>query len=280
MVEAVTSTWSASTIWLQARGTRRIDSRSTEPLIAHARRVKSPTVPGSLRADTPAEVALLQCLIAMATSHGSLSIQTWNHAIARRFADLLLFSVTSVELALLVYLTPAFTFTDWIYLLQHLLVLGIAVTRRLPAIQDHSLPTSAAVAVSYAYPYAQMVYLAWIPGEPAWPDAGFVVVTIAAFLSLASLVSLGRSFGVRPALRSLVMKGPYRLVRHPMYLAYVLSDTGYNLQEWNLGTVLLTLVGWVSLLYRIRAEERVLSRDGRWPGYIGSVQYRLLPGLW
>jgi protein-S-isoprenylcysteine O-methyltransferase Ste14 len=44
--------------------------------------------------------------------------------------------------------------------------------------------------------------------------------------------------------------------------------------------VLIMLAGWASLLYRIRAEERLLSRDVRWPGYIGAVPYRLLPGLW
>ena len=176
------------------------------------------------------------------------------------FADLLLLSVTSVELALLVYLTPTFTLVDWIYISQHLLVLGIAVTRRPPAAQDHSLRASAAVVVSYAYPYAQIADLAWMPGEPAWPGVGLVIVTIAAFLSLASLLGLGRSFGVRPALRSLVTRGPYRLVRHPMYLAYLLSDIGYNLQEWNLASVLIMLAGWASLFYRIRAEERLLSR--------------------
>ena len=216
----------------------------------------------------------------MATSPASLGIPTWNQTVARRFDDLLLLSVTSVELALLIYLTPAFTLVDWIYISQHLLVLGIAVTRRPPAAQDHSLPASAAVVVSYAYPYAQIADLAWMPGEPAWPGVGLVIVTIAAFLSLASLLGLGRSFGVRPALRSLVTRGPYRLVRHPMYLAYFLSDIGYNLQEWNLGSVLIMLVGWASLLYRIRAEERLLSRDVRWPGYIASVPHRLLPGLW
>ena len=216
----------------------------------------------------------------MATSHTSLSIPTWNQIVARHFADLLLFSVTSVELALLVHLTETFTLTDWIYISQHLLVLGIAVTRRLPVAQDHSPSTSAAVVVAYAYPYAQMTYLAWMPGEPAWPDVGFVVVLIAAFLSLASLLGLGRSFGVRPALRSLVTRGPYRLVRHPMYLSYFLSDIGYNLQEWSLGSLLIMLAGWASLLYRIRAEERLLSRDVRWPGYVASVPHRLLPGLW
>jgi protein-S-isoprenylcysteine O-methyltransferase Ste14 len=191
-----------------------------------------------------------------------------------------LFSVTVAELALLVKLEPAFTLADWIYLSEHLLVLGIALTRRPPVEQDYSLLSSAAVVVSYGYPYAQLLYDARVPGEPAWPDAGLVMVTFGAFLSIETLLHLGRSFGVRPALRSLVTKGPYRLVRHPMYFSYLISDVGYNLQEWNLGLVLIMLVGWVSLVYRIFAEERVLARDIRWPAYVASVRYRLVPGLW
>jgi protein-S-isoprenylcysteine O-methyltransferase Ste14 len=65
-----------------------------------------------------------------------------------------------------------------------------------------------------------------------------------------------------------------------MYLAYMLADIGYNLQEWNSGTVLLVLAGWASLLYRAQAEERMLSRAADWPAYTARVRYRLLPGLW
>jgi len=46
----------------------------------------------------------------------------------RRFADLLLFCVTSTELVILFLLTPTFTIADWIYVLQHFIVLGIALT--------------------------------------------------------------------------------------------------------------------------------------------------------
>jgi len=198
----------------------------------------------------------------------------------RRLGDFLLFGVTSVELALLFFLTSTFTIVDWIYVLQHLLVLGIALTRRPPKVQDISLPSSASVVVAYAYPYAQVVYLRWVPGEPAWPTAGLVLVTLAACLSIASLLSLGRRFGVSPALRGLATRGPYRFVRHPMYLAYVLADIGYNLEEWNSGTVLLVMAGWASLLYRIHAEERILSQNARWSDYVALVRYRLLPGLW
>ena len=198
----------------------------------------------------------------------------------RRFADLLLFGVTVAELIVLVLLTPTFTLTDWIYVVQHLMVLAIALTRAPPEAVDHSLPTSLAVAVSLAYPYAQVIYLGWVPGTAASPTGGLVLVTLAACLSLASLLSLGRRFGLRPALRGLARSGPYRFVRHPMYLSYVIGDIGYNLQEWNFGTVLLVFAGWASLLWRINAEERILSCDARWSAYVVSVRYRLLPGLW
>lgn len=198
----------------------------------------------------------------------------------RKFADFLLFGVTSAELALLFFLTPSFTLTDWIYVSQHLMVLGIALTRRPAHAQDRSMPSNAAVFTAYTYPYAQVLYLRWVPGEPAGPEIGLVLVTLAAFLSLASLLSLGRRFGVRPALRGLATKGPYRIVRHPMYLSYFIADIGYNLQEWNLGTALLVMAGWVALLYRMHAEERVLVHDSGWAQYSSLVRYRLFPGLW
>jgi protein-S-isoprenylcysteine O-methyltransferase Ste14 len=198
----------------------------------------------------------------------------------RRLGDFFLFGVTSAELVLLFFLTPSFTITDWVYVSQHVLVLGIALTRRPPEVRDHSLLSSTAVVVAYAYPYAQVAYLRWVPGNPTWPEGGLVLVTLAAFLSFASLLCLGRRFGVWPALRGLATRGPYRLVRHPMYLAYVLADIGYNLQEWNFGTALMVMAGWGSLVYRIRAEERILSQDSGWSTYVALVRHRLFPGLW
>ncbi len=198
----------------------------------------------------------------------------------RRFADLLLFCVTITELVILFLLTPTFTVTDWIYVLQHFIVLGIALTRPQPKVRDYSIASSIAVGFAYIYPYAQVIYLRWSPGDVASPVAGLVLVALAAGLSLVSLLTMGRLFGVRPALRGLVTSGPYRFVRHPMYFSYIVADVGYNLQEWNFVTLLLVLVGWMSLVYRIQAEERLLSQHAEWPAYVGLVRYRIFPGLW
>ena len=146
----------------------------------------------------------------------------------RRFADLLLFCVTLTELVILFRLTPTFGVADWIYILQHLIVLGVALARPRPRVRDYSMPTSIAVAISYAYPYAQVIYLRWLPGEEAWPAGGLVLVTLAAGLSFLSLLTIRRRFGVRPALRGLVTSGPYRFVRHPMYL--FVRTWGHRLQ--------------------------------------------------
>jgi len=198
----------------------------------------------------------------------------------RRFADLLLLGVTSIELIVIFLLTQSFTIVDRIYVLQHLIVLGIALTRDSPRAWDYSMSSSVAVGVAYIYPYAQVIYLRLSSGYIVSPVAGLILVTFAAILSLISLLMMGRAFGVRPALRDLVTTGPYRFVRHPMYLAYFLADIGYNLQESNVVTVLFVLVGWVSLVYRIRAEERVLSQHPAWPAYLSLARYRIFPGLW
>lgn len=200
--------------------------------------------------------------------------------VGRRLADILLFAVTATELALLLRLTPSFGAADWIYVLQHLTVLGIAFIRARPRLRDYSVASSLAVAVSYAYPYAQVIYLDWSPGDEVSHNGGLALIILAAGFSLLSLLTIGSRFGVRPALRDLVTRGPYRFVRHPIYLSYIVADIGYNLQEWDPITLLLVSAGWASLIYRIRAEERVISRDAAWSTYVSRVRYRLFPGLW
>ena len=206
-----------------------------------------------------------------------------DHVVAvspRHWNDVLLFSVTAVELGVLLILTPALSLPDWIYVLQHVTVLAIALTRRSPAVTDHSFGVSAAVAVNYAYPYAQVIYLQRTPGWPLWPEGGMVLILSGALLSIVSLWTLGRRFGIRPALRGLAVHGPYRVVRHPIYLSYVLGDVGYNLQECNLGTVALVIVGWMAMLYRIESEERVMAHHPGWGAYTQLVRYHLLPRIW
>ena len=218
--------------------------------------------------------------LALCRHRNTLACYRGPHMLGRRLADLLLFCVTATELVILFLLTPTFAIADWIYVLQYLVVLGIAFTRPKPKVRDYSIASSTAVIIAYAYPYAQVICLRESPGYAAWPGGGLALITFAAGLSITTLLTLGRLFGVRPAVRGLATSGPYRFVRHPMYFSYILADIGYNLEEWNSVTLVLVLIGWASLLYRIYAEERLLSQHAEWPAYLAEVRYRLFPGVW
>src|SRR5215471_14573277 len=114
----------------------------------------------------------------------------------RTFGDAMLSGITLAELSLLVFMTPTFTALDWIYVLQHVIVFGVALTRRPPRAQDFSWLATLACIVAYAYPYAQILYLGIVPGTSAWPQLGSILVAGAAGVSLASLLTLGRWFGI------------------------------------------------------------------------------------
>lgn len=103
----------------------------------------------------------------------------------------------------------------------------------------------------------------------------FAVAGAGAFFALANL---GRNFAVLPSLRSIVVRGPYGWVRHPVYvfelIMLVAAALSASWVAWSLAAVAVAL-----LLRRIHDEERVLSRDPSYASYRARVRYRLIPGV-
>jgi protein-S-isoprenylcysteine O-methyltransferase Ste14 len=88
---------------------------------------------------------------------------------------------------------------------------------------------------------------------------------------------LGRSFGVAPSDRGLVQRGPYRFVRHPMYLgelfSFVVIAAGHP-SWWNIVVLALTAI---TILLRIQWEEGLIAGYSE---YTNSVRWRLIPYVW
>ena len=77
------------------------------------------------------------------------------------------------------------------------------------------------------------------------------------------MLALDRSFSVTPAKRKLVSDGPYRLLRHPMYIGESLSLAGILLGNFSCWNGLVLVLFLLSLIWRIWQEEVLLySRKG------------------
>jgi len=110
--------------------------------------------------------------------------------------------------------------------------------------------------------------------------AGGIVTSIASLLTLASVQSLGRSFAVLPALRDIRTSGMYRLVRHPIYLSYIIAALGTLMRHPSVYNTGVVVAGIGLMLWRIRFEERLLRQDERYRNYMAQVRYRLIPNLY
>jgi len=95
---------------------------------------------------------------------------------------------------------------------------------------------------------------------------------------LWSLATLGKRFGIAPADRGLVSRGPYRLIRHPMYLGELLFRAALLLSSNNLVLDLALFALLITIqCTRILREERWISG---YQCYARLVRWRLVLGIW
>jgi protein-S-isoprenylcysteine O-methyltransferase Ste14 len=113
------------------------------------------------------------------------------------------------------------------------------------------------------------------------PAAACVVLMIIGILiQVSAKLTLRRSFGVVAANRGVKVGGPYRLVRHPMYAGYFLTQIGFLLAHPTIWNVLVYCAAFTFQIGRIVAEERLLNLDASYRELSKVVPYRLLPGIY
>jgi len=110
-----------------------------------------------------------------------------------------------------------------------------------------------------------------------------LVTTVLSAIGLAIAVvgkaSLGRSFGLVPANRGVVVRGPYTLVRHPIYLGYLFTHAAFLAQYPTMWNGIVLVVADSALIVRALLEEKVLSEDVAYQGYCQRVSWHLVPGV-
>jgi protein-S-isoprenylcysteine O-methyltransferase Ste14 len=109
---------------------------------------------------------------------------------------------------------------------------------------------------------------------------GFGLQLAGVTAAIISLVALGRSFGFVAANRGLKTRGPYAIVRHPVYASYLLIQAGYVVQSQSLRNILIVGFATVCNVGRAVAEERLLTGSPAYLAYREQVRWRLIPYLW
>jgi protein-S-isoprenylcysteine O-methyltransferase Ste14 len=165
----------------------------------------------------------------------------------------------------------AFTFAVWVVR---------AYLRRGPAqATDRSALVRAAAFCGTFGPVALGVALPGLHGGITKPVSLALTVMGVAF-SVYCVRTLSTNISVVPQARELVVRGPYRLVRHPLYLGELFAMGGMSLHGgWGVAVVATTVEAGVQI-FRALAEERLLGTE--LPGYAAYAARtrRLFPGVW
>ena len=100
------------------------------------------------------------------------------------------------------------------------------------------------------------------------------------YLCVVVLLHLGRSISIMAEARKLVTSGPYRVIRHPLYLAEQVAIVGIFLQFMSWQAALVLVVHFIFQIRRMLNEERILTES--FPEYLtyASRTARLIPGVW
>jgi protein-S-isoprenylcysteine O-methyltransferase Ste14 len=110
-----------------------------------------------------------------------------------------------------------------------------------------------------------LVLLPPISISPSLQILSSFLMFIGACASTYVTVWLGSGFSVLPQARQLVVCGPYRFVRHPLYLSETVISVGLMLQYREPWALLLTIGATAFQFLRMHYEERILALE--FPAY-------------
>jgi len=121
--------------------------------------------------------------------------------------------------------------------------------------------------------------------EPGIIYLGFILFAISCIYRGWGLRAIGKYFNPRIAIyegHQLVTSGPYRKIRHPLYLGVFISLIAIDMVFSSWGALLITFLFTLpTLIHRIRLEEEFLLKNfgDDFKEYVQNSK-KLIPGLW
>ena len=108
-----------------------------------------------------------------------------------------------------------------------------------------------------------------------------VVEAVGIALGIWSLVVMGKkNLNIAPTVRDgaqLIIKGPYRLIRHPMYGSVLLTIWAVIIDKFTLLRLIVGLILTADLMIKMLYEEGILKRHfSEYPAYMARTK-RIIP---
>jgi protein-S-isoprenylcysteine O-methyltransferase Ste14 len=166
--------------------------------------------------------------------------------------------------------------TGLLLLASEALVVVFTVIRRRATVVDRSVLAAVSTTVSLSGPFLVRVTGA---GGLVRDELTAAVSAIGLVIVIAGKLILGRRFGLVPANRGIVVRGPYTVVRHPIYTGYLITHLAFlvaNPSAWNVAVI---VVSDTALVIRALREEKVLKADAAYQQYCQRVAWHLVPGV-
>lgn len=105
-------------------------------------------------------------------------------------------------------------------------------------------------------------------------------VLIGIIMMLVTIRHLGRAFSLVPQARSVVQTGPYRRIKHPLYLSEEIVVLGVVLQHLSPVTLIVLVLHIGVQVCRILYEEDLLRRTCPEYSSYEASRWRLVPYVW